>query len=137
MNRTVYDPKNKVARIEPGSNWGHVYEVLDPYGVAAVGGRASPVGVGGFTTGGGVSMMSTKAICVLTLPVLFPLQHQGLCLRPSSELRGRFGGRSDRKRQQGRAFRPMEKSQRWFWKYRFDHSYRPTYVVPQNSEPKV
>ena len=80
MNSTAYDSKNKIARIEPGSNWGLVYEALDPYGVAAVGGRASPVGVGGFTTGGGVSVTSTKGICALTLPVLFPLQHPRLCL---------------------------------------------------------
>ena len=73
MNRTIYDPKSRVAKIEPGSNWGLVYEALDPHGVAAVGGRASPVGVGGFTTGGGVSVMLTKLICALTLSVLFPL----------------------------------------------------------------
>ncbi|KAG6999757.1 putative FAD-linked oxidoreductase [Fusarium oxysporum f. sp. conglutinans] len=55
MNATVYDAKHKLAKIQPGSNWGHVYEALDPYGVAAVGGRASVVGVAGFATGGGYS----------------------------------------------------------------------------------
>ncbi|PCD39183.1 hypothetical protein FGRA07_00454 [Fusarium graminearum] len=55
MNQTWYDTKTKIARIQPGSNWGHVYEALEPYGVTAVGGRASPVGVGGFITGGGYS----------------------------------------------------------------------------------
>ncbi|KAH7464274.1 hypothetical protein FOMA001_g17461 [Fusarium oxysporum f. sp. matthiolae] len=55
MNATVYDAKHKLAKIQPGSDWGHVYEALDPYGVAAVGGRASVVGVGGFVTGGGYS----------------------------------------------------------------------------------
>ncbi|TVY74578.1 Bifunctional solanapyrone synthase [Fusarium oxysporum f. sp. cubense] len=58
MNATVYDAKHKLAKIQPGSNWGHVYEALDPYGVAAVGGRASVVGVGGFITGGGYSFHS-------------------------------------------------------------------------------
>lgn len=57
MNQTWYDTKTKIARIQPGSNWGHVYEALEPYGVTAVGGRASPVGVGGFITGGGVSIV--------------------------------------------------------------------------------
>ena len=56
MNRTVYDPKNKIARIEPGSNWGLVYRSLDSHGLSTVGARASPVGVGGFVTGGGVSV---------------------------------------------------------------------------------
>ncbi|RFN54511.1 FAD binding domain-containing protein [Fusarium flagelliforme] len=58
MNRTVYDPKNKIARIEPGSNWGLVYRSLDSHGVSTVGARASPVGVGGFVTGGGYSFHS-------------------------------------------------------------------------------
>lgn len=55
MNATTYDADSKVASICPGSNWGEVYKALDPYGVTAVGGRASVVGVGGFVTGGGVS----------------------------------------------------------------------------------
>ncbi|KAF4417848.1 Bifunctional solanapyrone synthase [Colletotrichum fructicola] len=55
MNSTVYDPSTGIASIEPGSNWGDVYSALDRFGVTAVGGRASVVGVGGFTTGGGYS----------------------------------------------------------------------------------
>ncbi|UZP34907.1 hypothetical protein NXS19_002723 [Fusarium pseudograminearum] len=55
MNQTWYDTKTKIASIKPGSNWGEVYKALEPYGVTAVGGRASPVGVGGFITGGGYS----------------------------------------------------------------------------------
>ncbi|KAK1996543.1 FAD binding domain-containing protein [Colletotrichum falcatum] len=55
MNTTTYDEKTKVASIQPGSNWGNVYSSLDRYNVSAVGGRASVVGVGGFTTGGGYS----------------------------------------------------------------------------------
>ncbi|KAF6821428.1 FAD binding domain-containing protein [Colletotrichum plurivorum] len=55
MNATKYDTDSKVASIQPGANWGMVYTALDPYGVTAVGGRASVVGVGGFVTGGGYS----------------------------------------------------------------------------------
>ncbi|ROT43779.1 FAD binding domain-containing protein [Sodiomyces alkalinus F11] len=55
LNGTTYDAENKIVSIQPGSNWGEAYTVLDPYGVTAVGGRASVVGVGGFTTGGGYS----------------------------------------------------------------------------------
>ncbi|RGP77013.1 FAD binding domain-containing [Fusarium longipes] len=58
MNQTSYDSETRIAGIQPGSSWGHVYEALDQYGVAAVGGRASPVGVGGFITGGGYSFHS-------------------------------------------------------------------------------
>lgn len=55
MNATTYDETSKIAKIQPGSDWKRVFDTLDPYGVAAVGGRASVVGVGGFVTGGGVS----------------------------------------------------------------------------------
>ncbi|KAF7563384.1 hypothetical protein G7046_g712 [Stylonectria norvegica] len=58
MNTTTYDTTTKIASIQPGSNWGLVYEALNKYGVTAVGGRASVVGVGGFTTGGGYSFHS-------------------------------------------------------------------------------
>lgn len=56
LNATTYDAERKLALIGPGSDWGHVYAALNPYGVGAVGGRASVVGAGGFTTGGGVSL---------------------------------------------------------------------------------
>ncbi|KAK2022504.1 FAD-binding domain-containing protein [Colletotrichum zoysiae] len=55
MNSTVYHPSTGIASVQPGSNWGNVYSALEPFGVTAVGGRASVVGVGGFTTGGGYS----------------------------------------------------------------------------------
>ncbi|KAM0490381.1 hypothetical protein ACHAP8_011598 [Fusarium lateritium] len=58
MNQTTYDTETKIASMQPGSTWSHVYEALDRYGVAAIGGRASPVGVGGFITGGGYSFHS-------------------------------------------------------------------------------
>lgn len=57
MNATTYHPDKKVASIQPGSNWGQAFEALSDYGVTVVGGRASVVGVGGFTTGGGVSKL--------------------------------------------------------------------------------
>lgn len=57
MNTTTYDQETKIASIQPGSDWGHAYETLGEYGVTTVGARASVVGVGGFTTGGGVSQV--------------------------------------------------------------------------------
>jgi hypothetical protein len=57
MNATTYNTETKIASVQPGSNWGHSYEALNKYGVTNVGGRASVVGVGGFTTGGGVSTL--------------------------------------------------------------------------------
>ncbi|KAI5460205.1 hypothetical protein BGZ63DRAFT_415561 [Mariannaea sp. PMI_226] len=60
MNTTTYNPTTKIASIQPGSRWGAVYEALQPYGVTAAGGRASVVGVGGFTTGAGYTFHSNR-----------------------------------------------------------------------------
>jgi hypothetical protein len=38
--------------IGSGNKWKDVYEVLEPMGLAVLGGRDSTVGVGGFTLGG-------------------------------------------------------------------------------------
>ena len=43
----------KVATVGPGGRWGDVYAALEPYGVNVVGGRASGIGVAGFSLGGG------------------------------------------------------------------------------------
>ncbi|KAL4872573.1 hypothetical protein BDV12DRAFT_161787, partial [Aspergillus spectabilis] len=47
-----------VASIGPGLTALEVYSALEPYGLAVVGARTSSIGVGGFTTGGGVSYYS-------------------------------------------------------------------------------
>lgn len=69
MNATTYDEDTKIASVQPGSTWGESYEALDSYGVVNIGGRASIVGVGGFTTGGGVSH----------LPSHLRLKHEHQC----------------------------------------------------------
>ena len=56
MNTTSYNSDTGIASIQPGARWGSVYEFVDPYNVTLVGARTSVVGVGGFTTGGGVSV---------------------------------------------------------------------------------
>ncbi|KAL8912284.1 MAG: hypothetical protein Q9171_002656 [Xanthocarpia ochracea] len=43
-----------------GALWKDVYTVLDAMGLATVGGRAAQVGVGGLTTGGGLSYFSAR-----------------------------------------------------------------------------
>ncbi|KAM0498367.1 hypothetical protein D7B24_002336 [Verticillium nonalfalfae] len=60
MNTTTYNKAAGTASIQPGSDWERVFDALDPFGVSAVGGRASVVGVGGFTTGGGYSFHSNS-----------------------------------------------------------------------------
>ncbi|KNG86329.1 oxidoreductase FAD-binding protein [Aspergillus nomiae NRRL 13137] len=48
------------ASIGVGATWGEVYSHLDPLGLSVAGGRAAQVGVGGLTTGGGISYFSPR-----------------------------------------------------------------------------
>ncbi|KAG7406552.1 Bifunctional solanapyrone synthase [Fusarium oxysporum f. sp. rapae] len=48
----------KIVSIEPGNIWGPVYEQLTKSDVSVVGGRLYNIGVGGLTTGGGISFFS-------------------------------------------------------------------------------
>lgn len=50
-----YDAAAGVARLGPSHRWGDVFEYLEGFGVAVVGGRDGNVGLGGFITGGGNS----------------------------------------------------------------------------------
>ncbi|KAI1074432.1 hypothetical protein F5B20DRAFT_439792 [Whalleya microplaca] len=43
-----------------GASWDSVYEKLDPLGLSVNGGRASGVGIGGLTLGGGISYFSPR-----------------------------------------------------------------------------
>jgi hypothetical protein len=49
------DKKTMVASIEPGPNWGTVFQTLEGLGAMVAGGRDGGVGIGGFLTGGGNS----------------------------------------------------------------------------------
>ncbi|KAL2820181.1 FAD-binding domain-containing protein [Aspergillus cavernicola] len=60
MNATVFHPETETASIGPGARWQSVYETLEPFGVAVSGGRLGSVGVGGFLTGGGITVHSAQ-----------------------------------------------------------------------------
>ncbi|KAJ0119822.1 fad binding domain-containing protein [Diaporthe amygdali] len=49
---------SQTVSVGPGSRWIQVTEVLDPLGLAVVGGRVSDVGVSGLLLGGGISYFS-------------------------------------------------------------------------------
>ena len=49
-----YDAASGTAIIGPGDRWANVYRALEPHGVTVAGARAAPVGVGGYTNGGGL-----------------------------------------------------------------------------------
>ncbi|KAJ8117444.1 hypothetical protein OPT61_g1349 [Boeremia exigua] len=50
----------KTVAVGPSHIWYDVYQYLDPYQLAVVGGRGASVGVGGLTLGGGVSHHTNK-----------------------------------------------------------------------------
>ncbi|CAI7626294.1 unnamed protein product [Penicillium bialowiezense] len=58
MNEIALNDDRSVVSIGPGNDWLAVYSALEPYGLAAVGGRGSSIGVGGFVLGGGISYHS-------------------------------------------------------------------------------
>ncbi|KAI5837104.1 hypothetical protein DFP73DRAFT_532178 [Morchella snyderi] len=58
LAEVTVDHEQGVARIGPGNRWVHVYEKCESENVLVVGGRVSPVGVGGLVTGGGLSFLS-------------------------------------------------------------------------------
>ncbi|KAL2812221.1 FAD binding domain protein, partial [Aspergillus granulosus] len=58
LNEVTLNQDKSIASIGPGNTWGDVYTALEPHGLAVVGGRVANVGVGGLTTGGGISYHS-------------------------------------------------------------------------------
>ncbi|KAL2811975.1 hypothetical protein BJX63DRAFT_422047 [Aspergillus granulosus] len=60
IRQVTISEDESVAGIGAGARWMDVYSVLEEKGLAVVGGRASTVGVGGFTLGGGISFLSRR-----------------------------------------------------------------------------
>jgi hypothetical protein len=58
LNTVQLSGNKKTADIGPGNKWFDVYSALQPTGMAVIGGRVSGIGVGGLTTGGGISFFS-------------------------------------------------------------------------------
>ncbi|RAK80234.1 FAD-binding oxidoreductase [Aspergillus fijiensis CBS 313.89] len=55
----VSDERSTVT-VGVGATWGDVYKALDPLNLTVAGGRVGQVGVGGLTTGGGISYFSPR-----------------------------------------------------------------------------
>ncbi|KAH6645340.1 hypothetical protein BKA67DRAFT_664428 [Truncatella angustata] len=60
MNTIVISDDRTTARIGGGSLTKQVFAALDMFGLAYIGGRVGQVGMGGFTLGGGTSVLSAK-----------------------------------------------------------------------------
>ena len=57
MKRIEIDPVRKVARAEPGLNWGEFNLATQAHGLATTGGLVSTTGISGFTLGGGLGWL--------------------------------------------------------------------------------
>ncbi|KAI4662457.1 uncharacterized protein J4E79_004747 [Alternaria viburni] len=60
MKDITLSKDKKVAAIGPGSLWYDIYSTLAEDNLAVIGGRVSAIGVGGLTTGGGISFFSNE-----------------------------------------------------------------------------
>ncbi|KAH8891930.1 oxidoreductase FAD-binding protein [Thozetella sp. PMI_491] len=60
MNSVMLSADQKVASIGGGGIWSEIYPQLVPYNLTVMGGRVSGIGVGGFSTGGGINFLSRR-----------------------------------------------------------------------------
>jgi hypothetical protein len=60
MKNITLSKDKTIASIEPGNLWYGIYTTLAKEKLAVVGGRVSDVGIGGLTTGGGISFFSNQ-----------------------------------------------------------------------------
>lgn len=60
LNDIALSEDCQTVSIGPGNRWGNVSGVLDPLGLAVVGGRVSDVGLSGLILGGGISFFSGR-----------------------------------------------------------------------------
>ncbi|RSL53644.1 hypothetical protein CEP53_007703 [Fusarium sp. AF-6] len=60
LNQLILDDEKETIEVGSGNKWTNVYEYLEPYKLAVVGGRAGLVGVPGFLLGGGISFFSNE-----------------------------------------------------------------------------
>lgn len=78
LSEVTLSEDKSVASVGPGNVWGQVYKALEPHGLATLGGRASDIGVGGLTTGGGISYYSNMYGWVLDNVESFEVGHNPL-----------------------------------------------------------
>ncbi|WP_432138573.1 FAD-binding oxidoreductase [Streptomyces sp. bgisy154] len=57
MHQVTVRPQDRAVRVQGGALMSHLDRATEPYGLAAVGGRVSTTGVGGFVLGGGTGWL--------------------------------------------------------------------------------
>lgn len=58
LNTVQLSSDARTVDVGPGNTWFNVYTALQPLDIAVIGGRVSGIGIGGLTTGGGISFFS-------------------------------------------------------------------------------
>jgi hypothetical protein len=122
INRVTLSVDESIAGIGAGARWIDVYEVLEEKGLAVVGGRASTVGVAGFTLGGiyipvlsSYPQHTSVGACSLTPSSrrhILPLSPVRLGTRQCRKLRARPLQRNTHKRKPDLTSRPLFRTPR-------------------------
>ncbi|KAI1142791.1 FAD-binding domain-containing protein [Hypoxylon sp. FL0543] len=60
MAKTTYDSATGLASLQPSARWKDVYADIEKHGVMVAGSREGMVGVGGYLTGGGLSLYTCR-----------------------------------------------------------------------------
>jgi FAD/FMN-containing dehydrogenase len=60
LNQVTVSADQIQTSVGSGNRWIDVYSVLEPKGLAVIGGRVADIGVGGLTLGGGMSFFSGR-----------------------------------------------------------------------------
>jgi FAD/FMN-containing dehydrogenase len=60
LNQVTVSADQTQTSVGSGNRWIDVYSVLEPKGLAVIGGRVADIGVGGLTLGGGMSFFSGR-----------------------------------------------------------------------------
>ncbi|EEA19222.1 FAD binding domain protein [Talaromyces marneffei ATCC 18224] len=60
LDSITLNKDHTIASAGAGNVWVDVYDYLEPYGLSVIGGRVSTIGLGGLTTGGGISFFSQE-----------------------------------------------------------------------------
>lgn len=60
LNQVTVSANKQETAVGGGNIWYDVYRQLEPTGLSVIGGRVSAIGVGGLTTGGGISFFSGR-----------------------------------------------------------------------------
>jgi hypothetical protein len=90
FSEVKYHAAQQTVDVGAGVIWDDVYSTLEPFGVNALGGRVTGIGVAGFTLGGGTSVLLTvswAALITLSPRILLEVEPTWPCRRQRNCIR--------------------------------------------------